>query len=106
MDQLLHWPWNFMIIIVVLGILVIILTSLVNKSEHPSGGYNHQEEEPEPLTKVSLFLPDGKLFEEHIVESNSIDLENNDGTYLQFETKEGKQLTFLSRGFLVKMEDL
>jgi len=98
-------------VIITLIILLFITAMVLYKTFvviSPSGTENQkpqEAEEPEEFAKITIYSADGKMIEEHTAKSDSVDW-SGDSAYIEFETQEGKNLTFMVHGFLVKIEDL
>lgn len=102
MDWIWSHPWIFATVL----ILVVIFLFVSTRNDQivtANGGQEADQPDEVVYKKVSIFAHDGKLIEAVLIDEDTLSYDNRSFTGT---TKEGKDVEFLTTGFLVKLEDL
>ena len=89
--------------------LAVILLFIFGKSAcEPDNrlGVPSEEKSDPDMTKITILARGGKIIEEFHAITHSIEWDNQDGVYIEFETKDGETITYMLGSFSAKMVDL
>ena len=58
------------------------------------------------MTRITILAKDGKVIEEFHALTDSINWDDQDGLFIEFETKDGNGIIYMLGSFSAKMADL
>lgn len=88
--------------------LMLVAKVLIGKPKMIGTGMPVESEEndkPE-MTRITILASDGKVIEEVVVETDSINYDDGHGSYLSYENADGKNVVYMLGTHSAKMTDL
>lgn len=65
-----------------------------------------EEDEKPDMARITILAGDGKVIEEVVVETDSINYDDNHGSYLSYENAEGEEVIYLLGTHSAKITEL